>query len=123
MDEEKKVMEELEQKPKKRRTAEEIAADKLARGKKLNEDAETAKTNISDMEKQIADMQAKIAEEKKKLKSNRNAIRTHKAMKLYGDLVAMLGFDEEEKACATESDFDALSEKVKNKVKDLLKKK
>ena len=137
MDEEKKVNEQEEQqnnentenvndaekKPKKRRTAEEIAADKLAREKQLNDDAMTAKSNIADMEKQIAEMQAKIAEEKKKLKSNRNSIRTNKAMKLYGDLIAMLGFDSEEKACATAADFDDLSEKVKNKVKELLKKK
>ena len=138
MDEEKQVTEEQEeqqknenagnvnepeQKPKKRRTAEEIAADKLAREKKLNEDAEAAKVNISTWEKEIAEAQARIAEEKKKLKSNRNAIRTHKAMKLYGDLIAILGFDEEEKACATEADFDELAESVKNKVKDLLKKK
>ena len=138
MDEEKQVTEEQEeqqknenagnvnepeQKPKKRRTAEEIAADKLAREKKLNEDAEAAKVNIFTWEKEIAEAQARIAEEKKKLKSNRNAIRTHKAMKLYGDLIAILGFDEEEKACATEADFDELAESVKNKVKDLLKKK
>ena len=122
MDEEKKVNEQ-EVKPKRRRTAEEIAAAKLAREKKLNEDAVEAKANIANMEKQIAEMQAQIAEEKKKLKSNRNTIRTHKAMKLYGDLIEMLGFGEVEKACATEADFDNLADSVKTKLKELLKKK
>lgn len=121
MDEEKKVTEEQQQQPKKRRTAEQIAADKLAREKQLNEEAEAAKANISTWEKEIAETMAKIAEEKKKLKSNRNAIRTNKAMKLYGDLVAILGFDAEEKACATASDFDDLADKVKARVKSLLK--
>ena len=120
MDEEKKVIDKPEQ-SKKRRTAEEIAADRLAREKKIDAEAEAAKVNIEDMEKQIAAMQKKVVEEKKKLKTSRNTVRTHKAMKLYGDLVAMLGFDEMEKACATESDFDKLAVLVKDKVKSLIK--
>ena len=42
-------------------------------------------------------------------------------MKLYGDLVAMLDFDDMEKACATEADFDKLAVLVKDKVKALIK--
>ena len=105
---------------KKRRSAKEIAEDKLKREKQLNSDAETAKANIAEYKKQMAELQKKIEAEEKKRTSNRNAIRTHKAMKLYGDLIAMLGFDTEEKACATETDFDELAVLVKDKVKVLL---
>lgn len=137
MDEDKKVNEQEEQKkdnsainsnvqtekqetPKKRRSKKEIAEDKLKREKQLNSDAETAKANIAEYKKQMAELQKKIEAEEKKRTSNRNAIRTHKAMKLYGDLIAMLGFDTEEKACATETDFDELAVLVKDKVKVLL---
>ena len=124
MDNDKKINEnEQEPKPKRRRTAEEIAAERLARERRLNEDAEAAKANITEMEKQIAEYQLKIEEARKKLTSNRNAIRTHKAMKLYGDLIAMLGYESMEKACATESDFDKLAELVKYKVQSLIRKK
>ena len=67
MDEEKKVIDKPEQ-LKKRRTAEEIAADRLAREKKIDAEAEAAKVNIADMEKQIAAMQKKVVEEKRSLK-------------------------------------------------------
>lgn len=104
----------------KRRKKAEIAAEKLAREKQLNSDAEAAKTNIANYKKQMAELQKLIDEEENKRKSNRNAVRTHKAMQLYGDLIAILGFDAEEKACATEADFDDLAVKVKDKVKVLL---
>lgn len=110
----------VQKEKKKRRSAKEIAEDKLKREQQLNSDAETAKANIAEYKKQMEELQKKIAEEENKRKSNRNVIRTHRAMKLYGDLIAMLGFDADEKACASESDFDALAVSVKEKVKSLL---
>lgn len=105
---------------KKRRTAEEIAADKLAREKKLIQEAEEAQANIIDYEKQIAVLLAQKKEAEKKLKDGRNASRTHAGMKIFGDLVNVLGFKEKEKTCYTTSDYEDLRKMMISKVKALM---
>ncbi len=106
---------------KKRRTAEEIAADKLAREKKLMQDAEEAQANIINYEKQIAELLSQKKEAEKILKNGRNASRTHAGMKIFGDLVNVLGFKEKEKACYTTSDYEDLRKIMISKVKALMK--
>ena len=106
---------------KKRRTAEEIAADKLAREKKLMQDAEEAQADIIIYEKQIAELLSQKKEAEKKLKNGRNASRTHGGMIIFGDLVNVLGFKEKEKACYTTSDYEDLRKIMISKVKALIK--
>ena len=106
---------------KKRRTAEEIAADKLAREKKLIQEAEEAQTHIIDYEKQIAALLEQKKEAEKILKNGRNASRTHGGMIIFGDLVNVLGFKDKEKACYTSSDYEELRKMMLSKVKALMK--
>ena len=106
---------------KKRRTAEEIAADKLAREKKLMQDAEEAQAHIVDYEKQIAALLAQKKEAEKTLKNGRNAYSTHGGMIIFGDLVNVLGFKDKEKACYTTSDYEDLRKMMISKVKALMK--
>ena len=106
---------------KKRRTAEEIAADKLAREKQLIKDAEEARANIVDYEKQIAALLEQKKEAEKILKNGRNASRTHGGMIIFGDLVNVLGFKDKEKACYTSSDYEDLRKMMISKVKALMK--
>ena len=116
------VIKQIEEEPKKkRRTAEEIAADKKAREEQLNKDAEKARNDIEEINRQMEELKKRMTEAKRKLQSNRNSIRTNRAMKLYGDLIASLGFDELEKSCVTEADFDNLSDMVKKHVRKLVK--
>lgn len=106
---------------KKRRTAEEIAADKLAREKQLIKDAEEARANIVDYEKQIAALLEQKKEAEKILKNGRNASRTHGGMIIFGDLVNVLGFKDKEKSCYTSSDYEDLRKMMISKVKALIK--
>lgn len=87
----------------------------------MNLSAEEARHIIQEKKKLIEQLQKEIQSETKKMQKNRNSIRTHKAMKLYGDLIAILGYDEIEKNCFTEKDFDSLAESMKNKVRTLVK--
>lgn len=124
-DEQQKVVQtgknESKKESKKRRTAEEIAADKLAREKQLIQDAEEARADIINYEKQIAALLAQKKEAEKKLKNGRNASRTHGGMIIFGDLVNVLGFKEKEKACYTTSDYEDLRKIMISKVKALMK--
>ena len=63
----------------------------------MNLSAEEARHIIQEKKKLIEQLQKEIQSETKKMQKNRNSIRTHKAMKLYGDLIAILGYDEIEK--------------------------
>ena len=86
---------------------------------RMNDDAEAAKRNIIEIKKRMVELQKEINESEKKLKSNRNSIRTHKAMKLYGDIITILGLQENEKQCYTDKDFDRLAISVKTRIKEL----
>ncbi len=88
---------------------------------RMNDDAEAARRNIIEIKKRMVELQKEINESEKKLKSNRNSIRTHKAMKLYGDIISILGFQEKERLCYTEKDFDRLAVSIKTRIKELIR--
>ncbi len=50
---------------------------------------------------------------------SRNKIRTPYAMKIFADVVAMLGLAEEEKRCQTKEDYQALQRKIILEIKKL----
>ncbi len=54
-------------------------------------------------------------------KFNRNKIRTPFAMRIYADVVAMLGLAEVEKKCQTAEDYKNLQKEIIRKIKELQK--
>ena len=50
---------------------------------------------------------------------SRNKIRTPFAMKIFADVVAMLGLADEEKKCQTVEDYQALQKKIIAEIKNL----
>lgn len=50
---------------------------------------------------------------------SRNKIRTPFAMKIFADVVAMLGLAEEEKKCQTVEDYQVLQRKIVSEIKRL----
>lgn len=106
--------------PKKRRSRKEIEEERNKAIEKLNADAEAGKLSIANLEEQKARLEEEIKKAKETLTKNRNTIRTHHAMVMYGDLINIFGFAAKEKSCCTDSDYEELRNLITEKANHLM---
>lgn len=102
-------------------TIEEEAKKSKKSMEELNADAKAARDNIRDYQAQIKALQVKLAKEEKTVKQSRSRRRTHKAMVLYGTLIKIMGYQDEESMCATDEEFEMLHNRIIKKVKRWMK--
>ena len=107
-------------KPKKRRTADEIAQDLEKKRVETLKNVEEYEKNSVSLDKQIKDLMKKKKDADKKIKSARPAIYTHVGMKTFGDMLRILDFKEMERGCNTLSEFEILRKAICNRIKELL---
>lgn len=83
--------------------------------------AERTQKEIKRLENEIKVKTVRMQEAKRKLKDSRNVARTHKGMTIFGDIVNLLGFKEEEANCVTVADYEELRKKMIATVSELQK--
>ncbi len=106
---------------KKRRTAEEIAEERLQYEEKQLELAEQNEKDADYYEKQIQELLKKKAEAQKTMKKTRRTVRNHVGIKTYGALVKVMNLKQQESKLNKLSEFEKLSQYIIETVKTLMK--